>query len=57
MTQQLTLYTEINLTGKPCERCGKGTYQETSIQNDWHGERHCTKCGYGVKTKRQIWND
>jgi hypothetical protein len=34
-----------------CEKCGKGTYQETSIHDDWDGVLHCTnkKCNHEVK--------
>ena len=34
-----------------CKKCGKGTYQETSIHDDWDGVLHCTnkKCNHEVK--------
>jgi hypothetical protein len=40
-----------------CEKCGKGTYQETSIHDDWDGVLHCTnkKCNHEVK--RYKWKD
>ncbi len=30
--EQLTLYTEVNMDGKDCEMCGKGTYEKLSAE-------------------------
>ena len=40
----------VDVKGKPCveARC-KGTYQEAGIQDDMHGNLHCTACGQRVK--------
>ncbi len=35
-------------TGMKCEKCGKGTYQETSQFDDADGVLHCTECGISV---------
>jgi hypothetical protein len=40
---------EADMKGKKCEACKKGTYEETSEQDDMHGELHCTNCGKMVK--------
>jgi hypothetical protein len=40
--------TKIGSKGQTCVRCKKGTYQETSIQDDMQGVLHCTNCGYEV---------
>lgn len=39
----------IDRTGKKCTTCGKGTYQETGIQDDMHGVLHCNKCRAEIK--------
>ena len=39
-----------NMHGKKCLKCRKGTYQETSIHDDWDGVQHCNKCGHEVKS-------
>lgn len=36
-------------TGHVCEECHKGSYAETSLQDDWYGTLHCTECGHEVK--------
>lgn len=35
----------VDMLGKRCQECEIGTYQETSIYDDWEGVLHCTKCG------------
>lgn len=42
-----------DMTGKKCEKCGKGKYKETSVQDDMHGVLHCPKCGHEVKRWRE----
>jgi len=32
-----------------CNECNEGVYKETSLQDDMHGELHCTKCGHMIK--------
>ena len=39
----------VDMKGKKCTSCKKGTYQETSQMDDMDGVVHCTKCGKGVK--------
>ena len=53
--QQLTLYGEVNMDGKDCEVCGKGTYQIADLNDEIHGERHCNKCGNWTKVWREVW--
>jgi hypothetical protein len=36
----------IDITGKKCVKCKKGTYGETSIHSDMHGTRSCSSCGH-----------
>jgi hypothetical protein len=40
----------INITGKKCIRCKKGTYGETSIHNDIEGTKSCSSCGHTLPT-------
>lgn len=40
--------TEVDMKGKKCIACKKGTYQETEIDDDMHGTLHCTKCNKQV---------
>jgi (p)ppGpp synthase/HD superfamily hydrolase len=37
--------------GKTCEKCGKGTYGETSQHDDMDGLFHCNKCGHEVESR------
>jgi NAD-dependent SIR2 family protein deacetylase len=53
--EQLTLYSKIDLMEKDCEKCGKGYYTETSIQDDWHGLLHCSKCNHEVTRYKEVW--
>ena len=39
----------VDMKGKKCTSCKKGTYQETSQMDDMDGVVHCTKCGKGLK--------
>lgn len=54
---------EMGTKGQRCVRCKKGTYQETSIQDDMQGVLHCTNCGYevtnpgNVTEARREWDD
>ena len=45
----------VDVKGKPCvkARC-KGTYQEAGIQDDMHGNLHCTACGQRVKRHQEV---
>lgn len=43
-----------DMTGEPCKECGKGTYQETSIHDDWDGVLHCDNDDCRHETKRHI---
>ena len=40
---------QVDMKGKKCTSCKKGTYQETSQMDDMDGVVHCTKCGKGLK--------
>jgi hypothetical protein len=53
--EQLTLYDEVNMDGKDCEACGKGTYQTADVCDEFQGTRHCNKCGHWVKVWREVW--
>jgi hypothetical protein len=46
---QAELFPDEDRMGKKCRQCKKGTYQETGIQDDMHGELHCNKCGAMIK--------
>lgn len=39
-----------DMTYSKCEKCKKGTYQETSISDDWQGLLHCnnSNCRYEI---------
>ena len=39
----------VDMTGKKCTACKKGTYQETSQHDDMDGVLHCNKCRKEVK--------
>jgi hypothetical protein len=54
--EQLTLYDEVNMDGKDCEMCGKGTYQTADVCDEIHGTRHCNKCGHWTKVWREVWS-
>jgi hypothetical protein len=47
----------VDMTGKKCEKCKKGTYKETGIQDDMHGVLHCDKCGTEVNRYREMVNE
>lgn len=38
-----------DLRGHTCEKCKKGKYEETSIEDDWGGWLHCGNCNNKVK--------
>lgn len=40
---------QVDMTGKKCTACKKGTYEETSQHDDMDGVLHCTKCRKEVK--------
>jgi hypothetical protein len=40
---------QVDMTGKPCTACKKGTYEETDFHDDMDGVLHCTKCRKQVK--------
>ena len=37
-----------DMSGKKCQKCGKGKYKETSQMDDMDGVLHCDKCGHQV---------
>jgi ephrin receptor-like protein len=39
----------IDMTGRSCRRCGRGTYQEIWQFDDRDGDLHCTSCALGVR--------
>jgi hypothetical protein len=39
----------VDMTGKPCTACKKGTYQETGQHDDMDGVLHCNKCRKEIK--------
>jgi len=43
-----------DFAGVKCQNCKKGTYQETSIHDDWDGVLHCTKCGQQVERHQEV---
>ena len=47
---------EVDMTGKKCTACKKGTYQETGIHDDMDGVLHCTKCNKQV-TRWQAYKE
>jgi hypothetical protein len=47
-TQQVSEEKE-DMSGKPCKKCKKGKYVETSQHDDMKGVLHCSKCGSGTK--------
>jgi hypothetical protein len=40
---------QVDMTGKKCTACKKGTYQETEFHDDMDGALHCTKCNKKIK--------
>lgn len=34
----------VEISGKPCPKCGTGVYQETSLKDEINGVVHCTNC-------------
>ncbi len=40
---------KIDMSGEPCEDCGKGIYTETGYFDDIDGVLHCNKCGHATK--------
>lgn len=57
MDQATAIEGSGDLKGKPCKSCGKGTYQETSQQDDYEGTLHCNKCGAEVKRHGDLNED
>jgi len=45
---------EVDMTGKKCTTCKKGTYQETSQMDDMDGVLHCTNCGKKIKRYQSV---
>lgn len=45
----LDLYQNVDMAGKPCIKCKKGNYTETSIYDDWDGVQHCSNCNHQIK--------
>ena len=43
---------QVDMKGKKCTTCKKGTYEETSQHDDMDGVLHCTKCQKEVKRHR-----
>lgn len=46
---------EIDVKGKKCELCGKGTYIEATLMDDWYGTLHCSECNKMVN-RYKIYN-
>lgn len=44
-------------TGETCDHCGKGTYQETTINDDLDGVLHCTECGEKTDRYKEPMNE
>lgn len=42
----------VDMKGKKCTACKKGTYQETSQHDDMDGVLHCDKCNTVVKSRQ-----
>lgn len=38
-----------DMAGAACLVCTTGTYQETSLYDDWEGTLHCSSCGHEVR--------
>jgi len=53
--EQLSLFDEVNMDGKDCEMCGKGTYQIANVCDEIQGTRHCNKCWHWVEVWREVW--
>ena len=47
---------EIDMTGKKCTACKKGTYQETGMHDDMDGVLHCTNCNKEI-TRWQAYKE
>ena len=47
---------EVDMTGKKCAACKKGTYQETGIHDDMDGVLHCTNCNKEI-TRWQAYKE
>lgn len=45
---------QVDMTGKKCTACKKGTYEETSQHDDMDGVLHCTKCRKEVKRHQTV---
>ena len=43
---------QVDMKGKKCTACKKGTYEETDIHDNMHGELHCTKCNTVIKSRQ-----
>ena len=44
----------VDMTGKKCTSCKKGTYEETDYHDDMDGVLHCTKCRKSVKRHQTV---
>lgn len=44
----------VDMLGKRCRECEIGTYQETSIYDDWEGVLHCNKCGHEELRHKEV---
>jgi hypothetical protein len=38
----------IDNTGRTCEKCGNGMYEELYLTDDWDGVLHCSSCNYRI---------
>jgi Zn ribbon nucleic-acid-binding protein len=48
---------KVDMKGKTCEKCKKGKYTETGVQDDMHGVLHCEKCGHETKRHKEKINE
>jgi uncharacterized Zn finger protein (UPF0148 family) len=48
-TEATNMSNSHDMYNKPCQKCGKGKYVETSINDDWDGVLHCNLCGHETK--------
>jgi hypothetical protein len=46
----------MDYTGTKCNVCHVGTYQETSIYDDWDGTLHCDNCKNRIYRYGEKWH-
>ena len=47
----------LDVMGLTCFQCHNGTYQETTIYDDWDGKLHCTNCDVRVDRHQPVEED